>query len=227
MPLKVAIMQPYYFPYLGYYRLFASVDLFVVLDCVQFPRRGWVHRNQMSDHRGQTQWITLPLSKGPQAETLICDLAFPPDAQQRMQEQYRRFPCLAELEQRLPDLAMVMNELGNKTPVQYLMDCLDWICHFLGVRRPMMLASELRVPDTLHAQDRIIEIARRVAATDYINAPGGRLLYDTEAFAAAGLNLQFLPDYQGSYVSILERVLTEPLEGIREELSRNLVTRGR
>ena len=57
----VAIMQPYFAPYAGYFRLLATTDLFVVYDCVQFPRRGWVHRNQLPDAAGKLDWLTLPL----------------------------------------------------------------------------------------------------------------------------------------------------------------------
>ena len=62
----VAIMQPYFYPYAGYFRLFARADLFVVYDCVQFPRRGWVHRNRLTGADGQLQWLTLLLQQGVQ-----------------------------------------------------------------------------------------------------------------------------------------------------------------
>src|SRR5277367_4669735 len=79
----VAIMQPYFFPYAGYFRLFAASDLFVIYDCVQFPRRGWVHRNRLIDVAGIERWLTLPLEKAPQS-ALIRDLRFPPDAGERL-----------------------------------------------------------------------------------------------------------------------------------------------
>jgi hypothetical protein len=60
-----AIMQPYFLPYAGYFRLFAATDLFVVYECVQFPRRGWVHRNQLVNTAGAERWLTLPLEKVP------------------------------------------------------------------------------------------------------------------------------------------------------------------
>jgi hypothetical protein len=42
----VAVMQPYFLPYPGYFRLFAAADQVALFDCVQFPRRGWVHRSR-------------------------------------------------------------------------------------------------------------------------------------------------------------------------------------
>ena len=59
----VAVMQPYFMPYAGYFRLFAAADLVAIFDCVQFPRRGWVHRNRLPGRNGETQWLTLPLQK--------------------------------------------------------------------------------------------------------------------------------------------------------------------
>src|SRR6185437_7330472 len=87
----IAIMQPYFIPYAGYFRLIAQADLFVVYDCVQFPRRGWLHRNKLLDAQGQEQWLTLPLTPAPQ-DVKICDLAFPPDAAERLAERLQPFP---------------------------------------------------------------------------------------------------------------------------------------
>src|SRR5437764_15470200 len=84
----VAIMQPYFVPYAGYFRLLAASDLFVIYDCVQFPRRGWVHRNQIPDAHGRAAWLTLPLAKAPQ-EVLIRDLAFPEAAEAMLAERLR------------------------------------------------------------------------------------------------------------------------------------------
>ena len=71
----VAVMQPYFFPYAGYFRLLAAADVFVIYDCVQFPRRGRVHRCEVTGLSGETQWLTLPLAHQPR-DVLIRDLAF-------------------------------------------------------------------------------------------------------------------------------------------------------
>ena len=52
-----------FFPYIGYYRLFAKSDIFVIYDCVQYIRRGWIHRNQINDNSDNIQWLTLPIVK--------------------------------------------------------------------------------------------------------------------------------------------------------------------
>lgn len=210
-------MQPYFFPYGGYYRLFAAADVFVVLDCVQFPRRGWVHRNQLTNTNGEPQWMTLPLVKGDRDSTRICDLKFPENAQNLMEEQIRRFPCLITIEKKDPRLAAILSDF-SVSPVQYLMRGLEWATERLGISRPIVISSSLEIPESLKAQDRIIEIAKRMNAKHYINAPGGRGLYEAGAFEANGLSLSFLPDYIGSYQSILERLLAESASSISREI---------
>src|SRR3982074_2309631 len=93
MSPTVAIMQPYFLPCAGYFRLFAASDLFVVYDCVQFPRRGWVHRNRFVDASGATRWLTLPLARAP-GDALIRHLKFPADAAQSLAERLRPFLLL-------------------------------------------------------------------------------------------------------------------------------------
>ena len=64
--MRIAIMQPYFLPYAGYFRLLQQTDLFVVYDCVQFIRRGWIHRNRLANMNKELSWLTLQLAKAPQ-----------------------------------------------------------------------------------------------------------------------------------------------------------------
>src|SRR3954463_1921481 len=89
--LTIAIMQPYFIPYAGYFRLFAASDLFVIYDCVQFPRRGWVHRNRLLDAAGREIWLTLPLAKASR-DVRIRDLCFSNDAGRILEDRMRRIP---------------------------------------------------------------------------------------------------------------------------------------
>lgn len=218
--MKVAIMQPYFFPYAGYFRLFAAADLFVVLDCVQFPRRGWVHRNQLTDHSGQKQWLTLPLQKADRDSTRICDLRFPEDALESLETQFRKFPAIGEVRKNRPDLYAALTHL-TQSPTEYLCETLAWQTAVLGISRPMLRSSTLPIDPRLRAQDRIIAIAKHVGATDYINAPGGRELYEGSGFDAAGLALHFLSGYEGSFDSMLARLAREESALIAAEIQRN------
>jgi hypothetical protein len=215
----VAIMQPYFAPYAGYFRLAAASDLFVIYDCVQFPRRGWVHRNRLPDATGRLEWLTLPLEKAPR-EVLIRDLAFRPDAREVLEAQARRFPILAADRPDPHGLVEAFRDLGG-TPVDYMERLLARAAAALGLPWRTVRSSTFGTPDDLHAQDRILSIAKAVGARRYVNAPGGREMYDAEAFAEAGVELRFLSDYEGSFASILARLLQEPAEAVAEEIAAN------
>jgi hypothetical protein len=216
MTHTVAIMQPYFIPYGGYFRLFAASDLFVVYDCVQFPRRGWVHRNRLVDRNGALRWLTLPLRSAPQ-DVLIRDLQFTSDAQMLVTQRLRPFDVAADDQDGARGLVEAIRRVQG-SPVDYIVRTLDYVVDYLGLPRNMIRSSTLGVPPSYRGQDRILEVARRVGANRYINAPGGRSLYDPAAFDGAGIELRFLPDYSGPLTSILSRILAEPAEQIAKEV---------
>ena len=185
IPSAVAIMQPYFLPYAGYFRLFAATDLFVIYDCVQFPRRGWVHRNRLVDASGKERWLTLPLTKVPQ-QTLIRDLRFSPDAADVLARRLRSFTVLAQAPPSAGPIMEALRDAGG-TPVAYIERLLHRVVTYLDLPWNVVRSSSLDVPPSFRGQDRIIEIARRLGARAYVNAPGGRALYERDAFARAGI----------------------------------------
>lgn len=218
----VAVMQPYFVPYAGYFRLFAAADIVVSFDCVQFPRRGWVHRNRFLTASGETAWLTLPLRKVAR-DTLIRDLAFQEDAAKRLDAAIGRFPMLLQArKERNPILQRVL-ELGSDGVAAYLSQLVDDISRRLGFERKTLRSSTLCISPDLKAQDRVIAIVKKMEAGRYINPPGGRALYDRNTFAQHGIDLKFLTPYTGSNESILSRMLTEPLSNISEDIAREAV----
>ena len=216
MTHTVAIMQPYFIPYAGYFRLFAASDLFVVYDCVQFPRRGWVHRNRLVDRNGALRWLTLPLQSAPQ-DVLIRDLQFTSDAEALVAQRLRPFDVASADQQGARGLIEAIQRVQG-TPVDYIVRILDYVAEYLQLPRNMIRSSSLNVPSSFRGQDRILEVARRVGSKRYINAPGGRDLYDPAIFESAEIELNFLPDYSGPVTSILSRIMAEPQEQIAREI---------
>jgi hypothetical protein len=212
----VAIMQPYFFPYAGYFRLLAQSDLFVIYDCVQFPRRGWVHRNRLLDVSGVEQWLTLPLSKAPQ-DVLIRDLQFAPDSRDVLAERLRPFGLLSNDPAIKAEITEVLLNT-EQSVVDYIVSTLKYVASHLGLPWSVIRSSSLEVPESFRGQDRIIEIARRVGTRRYINPPGGRDLYDADAFAEAGMELDFLSPYNGPHGSILGRILREDRDALRQDI---------
>jgi hypothetical protein len=204
----VAIMQPYFAPYAGYWRLLAGVDLFVIYDCVQFPRRGWVHRNRLPDANGELQWLTLPLSHAP-FDARIDEIDFAPDAADRMAERLRTFPALRDPPKPVLDYLHAGPFAGRLA--DYLAAQIACARDVLGFDCELMRSSALGIDAGLRAQDRILAILEAVGGRRYLNAPGGRELYAEADFAARGLTLEFLPEWRGGFESVLQRLAdTEP-----------------
>jgi hypothetical protein len=213
----VAIMQPYFLPYAGYFRLLAQADLFVIYDCVQFPRRGWLHRNKLIDRQGEERWLTLPLQPAPQ-EVLIRDLAFADNADTEMAERLRPFDLETPY---APAISPILKRLREPTgrPVDYIVELLRQVCGHLDLPWNVVTSSSLDVSAEVRGQDRILALAKTLGAERYLNAPGGRDLYDEASFAAGGIGLAFLAPFEGKGGSILQRLLHEPPEQIRRDIA--------
>ena len=211
----VAIMQPYFAPYAGYFRLMTAADIFVTYDCVQFPRRGWVHRNKMPSIQQESQWLTLPLQKQPR-ETLIKDLQFADQAQDAWTKRLQSFHHANQN-------SGVWNQFAtlSGTPCNFISDLLKYTCSTLDIQTTWKRSSDLQLPPTLKGQHRILEIVRHFGGTKYINVPGGVGLYDLSAFAQHNIQLQFFEQYRGSYASIFERLLLEEHPQIKQEIVEN------
>lgn len=212
--MRIAIMQPYFIPYAGYFRLFYTADLVVVYDCVQFIRRGWIHRNRLPNVNGELQWLTLPLKKAPQ-DVLIKDLAFMENSQLVWLERLRHFPQLSDSNTHA--LLHTLRHLSD-APLNYIVDLLRGFCELLNFPFNITYSSELRLPSSLKGENRIIEIAKHFQAKEYINLAGGITLYDVKNFKQHNLELKFLSEYKGAYESILQRILTTDLLDLRKEI---------
>lgn len=213
-------MQPYFVPYAGYFRLIDRVDTFVVYDCVQFPRRGYVHRNQLPNVRGEFSWLTLPLEKCSR-ETKISELCFAPDAEDRLRAQCASFPQLASTSAINNPLSQLLFDL-NSSPLEYIVTLLRASAEYLECGAEFLFSSSLDIDPQLKGQERILAILHALGADRYVNAPGGKDLYEADAFREQGIELSFLEKFQGSYASVLHRFCTEPKETIIQEIvSRN------
>jgi hypothetical protein len=184
-------MQPYLFPYLGYFQLIHAVDRFVVLDDVTYIKGGWINRNRLLDGR-EPRFFTVPLSKASQNRR-ICDIdvAVGPWNQKILPtfaQAYRRAPYRTEVlplvERVLGDAAGAIGDLAVAS--------LQVVCEFLSVDTAFIRTTRSYGNDGLKGQARILDICAREQATTYVNASGGRDLYSSEDFAARGIELRFV-----------------------------------
>ncbi|MEL6884168.1 MAG: WbqC family protein [Pseudomonadota bacterium] len=216
----IAIMQPYFYPYLGYFALMHRADEFVVLDCVQFPRRGRVHRCQVPVSGGEDRWLTLPVARAPQGVS-IRDLQFAEDAQARWRAALSR--CAWARTSVDDDVAgRVRAALGitGLSVADYLIRQLRLVRDTLGLTCRITRSSDMSLGPDVRGADRLIRIARARGAHTYLNAPNGRALYDPAVFAAQGLQLGFLPPYDGPFRHLLPALLQRQAPAMIRDLNR-------
>jgi hypothetical protein len=214
--MRVAVMQPYFYPYGGYFRLLLAADVFLVFDCVQFPRRGRVHRSQL-DAGNPPSWLTLPLAKQPQ-DTRIQDLRFSDNAEGTFRSRLDEHPwiekCQGECAEQIR-LALLKPKLDVTT---YLIEQIRTVASLLQLPADIRRTSELRLSPDLQASQRVIAAVQAVGGRHYVNSPGGRALYHPSEFAQAGLQLSFLSHYRGAYPFLLRALLEEPATSLRRDI---------
>lgn len=189
--MKLAIMQPYFLPYVGYFQLIAAVDAFVVYDNVKYTKKGWINRNRYL-RNGSATTFTLPLRNGPDSlsisERRIADNFDPARLVGRLHTAYRKAPYLAQTLPLVEDIAM--NDA--RTLFDFIHASIRRVCDHLGLRTPLVVASSVPLAPTLGGKDRVLAICRHFGAATYVNAIGGQELYRDEDFAAQGIRLRFL-----------------------------------
>lgn len=190
--MKVAIMQPYFAPYIGYFQLIAAVDVFVVLDDVNYIKGGWINRNKVLCH-GKPTWLTVPL-QGASPNKKISELEIAPDNgwKKKMLTLFKQSYATA------PNGEMAIGTLQNWLAIDdvqlsgFIVGGITEICNKLGIKTEIIPTSTGFQTEGLRGADRVLKVCNELGATDYINAPGGRSLYSSQDFADHGFKLGFL-----------------------------------
>lgn len=187
--MKLAIMQPYFFPYIGYFQLINAVDAFVVYDDVNYINRGWINRNNLLAD-GKSELITLETS-GASQNKLINEIGIGENRKKLLKnisQKYSRAPCFEDV---FPVIENVMLS-GEKNLARFLENSLRVVCKYLGISKQWYRSSEVRKNNALRGQDKIIDICHGLNATHYINPAGGKDLYERKRFLDEGIRLSFI-----------------------------------
>lgn len=226
---SLAVMQPYFLPYIGYFQLLATVDKFVVFDDVNYINRGWVNRNQLLLN-GSAHMFTVPIS-GASQNKLICDISLVSGPNWRdklvrtIRQAYGKAPCYAQVSVLIE---RVINYPARKLD-DFLLFSLREVARYLSLEVEIVNTSRIYKNSHLKGQDRILDICRQEQAGRYINPIGGQGLYDKATFMAHGLQLQFLrprpisyPQGNGEFVpwlSILDVLMFNEQTDVRQLLT--------
>lgn len=206
VPIKtLAIMQPYFLPYLGYFQLLAAVDHFVILDDVNFINRGWINRNRLLLN-GEPHLFTLPL-QGASQNKLICEIelqsgtVWKEKLLRKIQHAYIKAPYYSEARALLENII----EYPAIRLDKILLHSLRSIVDYLELNTKIVESSRVYKNAELSGQDRIVDICKQEMASHYINAIGGRELYGPEQFNSAGIDLKFIQPRALTYHQITEK----------------------
>lgn len=226
--MKLAIMQPYFFPYLGYWQLIHAADRFVLYDDAHYIKGGWINRNRVLVN-GRPTYLTVPLHKS-SSHARICELnvqaAFPWRERlvRTVEIAYRRAARFSEV---FTVIAGLIRNPENRLS-EYLASGITELAALLGIDTDIVVSSRIYENTALKGQDRVLDICRREGASSYVNPRGGQELYDAEAFCRAGIGLEYLamrptPYQQRSRgfvpsLSIIDALMELGVEGARRYL---------
>lgn len=196
----VAIMQPYLFPYVGYFHLLKACDYFVILDDVQMPNPGFVNRNRLLVG-GVPKWFTLPVKRDSHLLQLanrryLLDGSWCAKLQRTIEHYYPRggrsdvFDLVGLLHPDRQESSGIV-EVNEATISATIVA--------VGLTPPTVVrSSEIGVPSS-SASERLIRITQELGANEYVNLPGGRSLYDRRQFENAGVRLGFVVSHPEPY----------------------------
>lgn len=190
--IKVAIMQPYFFPYIGYWQLINCVDIYVIFDDVNFINRGWIDRNRIIIN-DEIKYINLPVISKSQNK-LINEILINKDENltnkllKKIELAYKRAPHFNDA------FSLVEKIIKNKERnlAFFLKDSINAINKYLDINTKIMMSSELNNNKEYKAKYKIIDICKLLGADVYINAIGGKQLYIKDDFISSGIKLLFL-----------------------------------
>jgi hypothetical protein len=232
---KLAVMQPYFLPYIGYWQLIHAVDTFVLLDDVQYIRHGWVNRNRILKHGGGWQYIAVPIRKHPPAAP-IRDIRA--SAGRDWKGLILRQLAHYGYHGRAPHYGDVMGllERAFSAITDDRLSIINYslvrdVCNYLGLPARIELSShlDLSYADVHGPGDWGLSVARSLGAAEYINPIGGAGLFDAGAFDSSGVRLAFLRCGEIEYeqgaahepaLSIIDVLMFNGREGTRKLLER-------
>lgn len=190
--MRLAIMQPYLFPYIGYFQLMNSVDKFVIYDDVNYINRGWINRNRILSN-GKAYMLTVPLI-GASQNKLINSIAIMQDPVvvskllRSVSESYKKAPYYSYIFPLIEEI--FLSKESNLS--QFIHFSLLKIKEYLDIPTLIVKSSSIYNNDELKAQNRILDICKKEKATHYINPIGGKEIYNQEIFKNNSVELSFI-----------------------------------
>jgi hypothetical protein len=223
-------MQPYFFPYIGYFQLINLVDKFIVYDNIEFTKKGWINRNRILVN-GRDAYITLPLKKDSDyldvGDRSLADIWSSERRKllNRITSAYRKAPNF-ELVYPLIEACLLT---GDKNLFRFILNSLSSINEYLEIMTPVIMSSTISINPDLKAEKKVLALCKALNATEYINPIGGVKLYRKDDFRNEGISLYFMKSADLKYkqfdhafvpwLSIIDVMMFNSKDEIQEYLS--------
>lgn len=193
--MKLGIMQPYFFPYLGYWQLINAVDKFVIYDDVNYIKGGWINRNRILLN-GSAHYINMYMN-GASSNKKINEIDLEKNIHmlnkniKMLEAAYKDSPFFGKV---FPLIKNVMYNLEANNIAEYIENIIREISIYLDISTEIIVSSNIKKNNYLKAQDKVIEICKILNADEYVNAIGGQSLYSKKAFSEEGIVLKFIKE---------------------------------
>ena len=189
--MKLAIMQPYFMPYIGYWQLISSVDTFVIYNNIQYTKKGWFNRNRFLQN-GKDFLFSIPLKKDSDYLNVNERFISPAFDKKKLivkfRKAYAKAPYLKEV---MPLLEKIIN-FDEENLFNCIYNSILKVCEYLEIDTKIVISSEIKIDHDLKGEKKVFAICKSLGATTYINTVGGIELYDKNEFKSEDLELNFI-----------------------------------
>jgi hypothetical protein len=223
-------MQPYFLPYIGYFQLIATVDLFIVYDNIKYTKKGWINRNRILQN-GSDALFSLPLKNDSnKLDVVQRELAVNFDRAKLLNQFKGAYGRAPQFDLTSPVLErIVQHNEGNL--FYYIHHSIVQLCKHLGIKTEIRVSSEIDIDHHLKGQEKVLALCKASGADTYINTIGGVELYAKDDFRTQGIDLRFIKTQWFEYaqfgavfvpwLSILDVLMFNSLEVVRERIATN------
>ena len=230
--MKTGIMQPYFFPYIGYFQLINAVDTFVLYDNIQFTKKGWINRNRILVN-GKDEYITIPLKKDSDFlnidQRMLASTFTTEESAKLLRKLKAHYKKAPEFNNVFPLVTDIIN-FNNDNLFGFLYHSIKSVCDFLAINTKLIISSSLPIDHSFRSQDKVIALCKAVGTSTYINPSGGMELYSKETFHQHNIELKFIRsttvEYQQfnqpfvPWLSIIDVMMFNNKEKIKELLNK-------
>jgi hypothetical protein len=228
--MRLGIMQPYLFPYIGYWQLINSVDTFVIMEDLHYIKQGYINRNYILIN-GEAHVLTLHLIEASQNKQ-INEIETGDNREQMIKTIATSYKHAPHFEEVFPLIRSILQS-PEKNLARFVGNSIERISEHLEIDTKFVYSCDIERNRTLKAEAMVLDICERLNTTHYINAIGGQKLYSKETFKERGITLHFIKSESVEYrqfhnefvpnLSIIDVMMFNSKETVKEMLEKYIL----